>query len=210
MAEKKKKTGDVPFDDVQALIRREEEAAVAVFRESDFDRRVKEQIRADSPSRKRVPRLLPFPFPSPIHAIAAVLLVLLIAVPAVVYLVTPSAAPFDTDKEFRELRDYFTQALTPRETSDEEASPAPAAVSPEYAALEENFTRALYAAYIRHQDLTADNLPRIFDKVLFNVPLPGEEDITTVTDPRRLEERIKTMIEEKQVYRTLSRVAQKT
>lgn len=203
--EEEKKAGD-SFDDVQALIRKEAEAAIALFRQTDFDRRIKARIEADSRPKKKIPRLRPFPFPSPIQLVAAALLVLLITVPMVLYLVSPSEA----EREFRELRDYFAQVRTPGSINDEQPSLSSGSVSPEYAALEEHFKRTLYTVYLRHQDITADNLPGILDKVLFNVPLPEEGEIITITYPRNLEERIKTMIEEKQVYKALSKAAQKT
>lgn len=196
------------FSAIQALIREEEKAAVTLFRQQDFDTRIKNRVKEES--RKKI--VLPqwFRFPSPIPALVSMLLFLFIAVPVFIYLSSPSSA----EKEFKQLEQYFAQIQDRFQSPGSEPGKKEekfAAQSPEYVALELTFKRALYSAYIRNQNISKQDLPDIFNKVLFNVPLPEEEspdflEGSDTIDPNNLEKRIKTMKKEKHMYRTLSKV----
>lgn len=191
------------FSAVKALIQKEEEAAKALFQQQDFNARIKEQIRAESKKKTILPGRW-FRFPSPIPALGAALLVLLTAVPLIFFLFSPSAA----EKEFQQLKNYFDQIqVTDSEPGDEEETLT--FRSPEYAALEQTIKRTLYSVYLRDENISESNLTGIFNKVLFNIPLP-EEEIThfpegAPPDLQTLEKRIQIMIKEKQVHRVLKK-----
>ncbi len=190
------------FSAVQALIQQEEEAAAALFQQQDFNARIKERIRTESQKKTILPDWLRFP--SPIPALGAALLVLLIAVLFISHLFSPSTA----EEEFQKLKNYFAQIRVPgSEPGHEEENLT--IWSPEYAALEQTFKRTLYLVYLRNENISESHLEDIFNKVLFNVPLPDEE-IThfpegAPPDPQILEKRIQIMIKEKQVYRVLKK-----
>jgi hypothetical protein len=196
------------FSAIQALIKEEEKAAAALFRQQDFDTRIKNRVK-EEPKKKII-----FPqwvrFPSPIPALVSMLLFFFIAVPVFIYLSSPSTE----EKEFRQLEQYFAQIqdrFQPPGSEPGNPEEKRAAKSPEYVALELTFKRALYSAYINNQNISEQDLPGIFNKVLFDVPLPGEEspdflEGSDTIDPNNLEKRIKTMKKEKHMYRTLLKV----
>lgn len=178
------------FSAIQTLIRKEEEAALTFFRRLDFNARVKE----------RLPLPGWFRVPSPIPVLSAALLVVLIAIPLFIDLFSPPPL----EKERKQLEGIFArlQFHEPAKTSDIRP--------PEYVALEWRFKQALYSVYIRNGNVSESNLPHMFNKVLFSVPMPGEE-ITAFResdspDSRTLEKRIQNMIKEKQLYRALKNV----
>jgi hypothetical protein len=195
------------FSAVQALIQKEEETAAALFQQQDFDARIKERIRAESKKKIIFPGWLRFP--SPIPALGAALLVLLIAVSLIFHLFSPSTA----EEEFQQLKNYFAQIrVHSSEPADEEENLT--IRSPEYTALEQTFKRTLYSVYLRNENISESHLAGIFNKVLFNVPLP-DEDIARLSegippDPQILEKRIQIMIKKKQVYHTLTNVMKET
>lgn len=189
------------FSAVQALIQEEEEAAKALFQQQDFNARIKERIRAESKKKTILPGW--FRFPSPIPALGAALLVLLIVVPLIFFLFSPSTA----EKEFQQLKNYFAQIRVPGSKPGNEEETLTFR-SPEYAALEQTIKRTLYSVYLRDENISESNLTGIFNKVLFNIPLPDEEINHwegAPPDPQALEKRIQIMIKEKQVHRVLKK-----
>lgn len=194
------------FSAIQALIKEEEKAAVALFQQQDFENRIKDRLKEESKKKIVLPQW--FRFPSPIPAMVSMILFLLIAVPVFIYLSSPSSA----EKEFRQLEQYFAQVQDRLQAPGSEyLEEKPAAQSPEYLALELTFKRALYSAYICNQNISEQDLPGIFNKVLFDVPLPGAENPVFPEgghkiDPNDLEKRIKTMKKEKHMYRILLKV----
>jgi hypothetical protein len=196
------------FSAIQALIKEEEKAAAALFQQQDFDTRMKNRLKEESKKKIALPQW--FRFPSPIPALVSVLLFLLIVVPVFIHFSSPSTA----EKEFRQLEQHFAQVqdrFQPPGSEPGDPEEKFAAQSPEYAALEWTFRRALYSAYICNQNISEQDLPGIFNKVLFDVPLPEEEDPVFpedghMIDPNDLEKRIKSMKKEKHMYRTLLKV----
>ena len=198
----KKTKPEDDFSIVQPLIRKEEEAAVTFFLQRDFNARVKERIKTESTKTFTLPGW--FRVPSPIPVLSGALLVLLIAIPLFIHLFSPAAL----EKERKQLEGIFArlQFNEPGEDTGETL----VAHSPEYVALEWKFKQALYSVYIRNGDISEQNLPHIFNKVLFSVPMP-EEEITAFRegeppDSLTLERRIQNMIKEKQLYHTLKNV----
>jgi hypothetical protein len=192
-----------PFEDfgpIQRLIRTEEEAAMIFFQGRDFNAEVKKRIRTES--RKKIALPDWFRFPAPIPALSAALMVLLAAVLAVIYLFSPPA-PGD---DFKQLERIFAQVQFPKH--GEMVSTAPHSL--EYQALEWRFKQVLYSVYMRDENISETDLPHIFNKVLYNVPLPEEQGIDFgKSDPlnsQTLEKRIQRMIKEKQLYRTFKNV----
>lgn len=188
------------FGPIQRLIRKEEEAAMAFFQGRDFNAEVKECIRTES--RKKITLPDWFRFPAPIPTLGAVLLVLLAAILAVIYLFSPPA-PGD---DFKQLERIFAQVQLPKH--GEMVSTAPQSL--EYQALEWRFKQVLYSVYMRDENISGTDLPHIFNKVLYNVPMPEEQEIDFgKSDPlnaKTLEKRIQRMIKEKQLYRTFKNV----
>ena len=196
------------FSAIQALIKEEEKAAVALFQQQDFDTRIKNRVKEESRKKIALPQW--FRFPSPIPALVSMLLFLFIVAAVFIYLSSPSSEEI----EFRQLEQYFARIqdrFQPPGSEPGNQEEKFAAQSPDYVALELTFKRALYSAYIRNQNFSEQDLPGIFNKVLFDVPLPGEESPdflkgSDTIDPNNLEKRIKTMKKEKHMYRTLSKV----
>lgn len=193
---------DEAFGTVRELIRRESGEAVTRFRRRDFDARIRARIDEEtSKSTRRPAWLRPASWLSPTPVLVAALLLIAVSVPVILHLSAPSAE----DKEFRQLQNYFAHIPTPGD-EEETATPAPAR-PPEFIALEQTFKRGLYAAAIRNENISGPRLPEIFNKVLFNAPLPEEENtgLSSETppspDPGRLEKRIRTMMKEKQLQR---------
>lgn len=198
--DKKTKPED-DFGAVQTLIRKEEEAAVTFFQQRDFNARVKERIEMESKKAFTLPGW--FRLPSPVPVLSGALLVLLIAVPLFIHLFSPS----EPGNDLRQLERIFAQAQFRKPA---ESAKTPDIHSPEYIALEWRFKQALYSVYLRNGNVSEGNLPHMFNKVLFSVPMP-EEEITAFReneppDSRTLEKRIQNMIKEKQLYRTLKNV----
>ena len=196
------------FSAIQALIKEEEKAAMTLFRQQDFDTRIKNRVKEESKKKIALPQW--FRFPSPIPALVSMLLFLFIVAAVFIYLSSPSTE----EMEFRQLEQYFAQIqdrFQPPGSEPGKKEEKFAAQSREYVALELTFKRALYSAYIRNQNISKQDLPDIFNKVLFDVPLPGEEnpvfpeDGHTI-DPNDLEKRIKSMKKEKHMFRILSKV----
>ncbi len=193
------------FSEVQKLIRKEEEAALTFFQQRDFNARVKERIETESKKKFTFPGW--FRVPSPIPVLMAALLVVLVSIPLFIHLFSPPAF----EKERKQLEGIFARLRfqePPGPVEDKEETSV--AHSPEYIALEWKFRQVLYSVYIRNGNVSEGNLPHIFNKVLFSVPMPGEE-VTVFReseslDSRTLEKRIQDMIKEKQLYRTLRNV----
>ncbi|MDQ1350172.1 MAG: hypothetical protein QG657_473 [Acidobacteriota bacterium] len=191
------------FGLIQRLIRKEEEVAMTFFQGRDFNAEVKERIRMES--RKKITLPDWFRFPAPIPALGAALLVLLAAVLAVIYLFSPPTQPAPGD-DFKQLERIFAQVQLPKH--GQMVSTAPHSL--EYQALEWRFKQVLYSVYMRDENISETALPHIFNKVLYNVPMPEEQGIDFgKSDPlnsHTLEKRIQTMIKEKQLYRTFKNV----
>lgn len=189
------------FSAIQRLIREEEETAITFFQQRDFNARVKERIETESKKTFTLPGW--FRFPSPIPVLSGAVLVLLIAVPLFIHLFSPPVPGND----LRQLERIFAQAQLQKPAESGKTSNRR---SPEYVALEWRFKQALYSVYLRNGNVSESNLPHMFNKVLFSVPMPGEEITgsgeSEPPDSRTLEKRIQNMIKEKQLYRTLKNV----
>lgn len=191
------------FGPIQRLIRKEEEAAMAFFQGRDFNAGVKERIRTES--RKKIALPDWFRFPAPIPVLAAASLVLLAAVLAVIYLFSPPTPPAPGD-DFKQLERIFAQVQLPKPGE----TVSTAGHSLEYQALEWRFKQVLYSVYMRDENISETDLPNIFNKVLYNVPMPEEQGIdfgkSAPPNSQTLEKRIQRMIKEKQLYRAFKNV----
>jgi hypothetical protein len=191
------------FEPIQRLIRKEEEAAVVFFQGRDFVSGIKRRIRTES--RKKTVKITLFErfrFSSPIPTLAAGLLILLVVVLSIIHLMTPP----EPGNDLKQLERIFAQVKFPKP----EKAVSTVVLSPEYHALEWRFQQALYSIYLRDENVSEIDLPHIFNKVLYNVPMPDEQRIdlgkSAPPNSRSLERRIQQMIKEKQMYRAFKNI----
>ena len=186
------------FEPVQRLIQKEEEAAMVFFQGRDFVSGVKGHIRTESRKKtiKKITLFKRFHFSSPIPVLASGLVILLVVALSVIHLMTPP----EPGNDLKQLERIFAQVKFPKP----EKTVSTVVLSPEYHALEWRFQQALYSIYLRNENVSEIDLPHIFNKVLFNIPMPDEQRINLVKsappNSRSLEKRIQQMIKENQKF----------